>query len=164
MSEPRSTVMRANTSSSGVRGFAQDDSIARRDCFDVLLGEAPARFDWIEIGRVRRQVFDARVGAFDQLGDATIVMRLCVVEDHDVAKPEFRNEALTNPSNESIGVRRLEDGAHRDPPRKAHRPDHREARAPIHRTRINELFATTNPSMRSTHREIRSGFVDENEP
>jgi hypothetical protein len=147
-----------------VCGFAQNDSVARRYRFDVLLREGPARFDRIKVGRIGRQIFDASVGSFDQLDDAAIVMRLRVVENDDVAKLELWNEALANPSNESICIRGFEDGAHRDPTRQTHRADHRQARSPIHRARIDELFAATNPGVRATHREIRGGFVEENKP
>lgn len=125
--------------------LAQDESITRRYRFDVLLGERPTRLDWIEIGRVRRQIFDASVCTFDQLDDATIVMRFGVVEDDDVAAFELRDETFAHPLNEANGVGGFEDRSHRDPTREAHRADHREARSPIHRSRIDELFATTNP-------------------
>jgi hypothetical protein len=155
---------RPNSTTAGVCGFAQDDSITWRDRFDVLLCERPARFDWIQVRRVRRQVFDASIGPLDQRNDATVVMSLGVVENDDVAEFELRNQALANPSNEAIGIRRFEDRAHRDPTRETHGTDHREARAPIHWPWIDELFAATNPCVRATHREIRRGFVKEYEP
>jgi hypothetical protein len=144
--------------------FAQHDSIAWRDGFDVLFCQSPTRFDRIEIWRVRRQIFDASIRSFDQRDDATIVMGLRVVENDDVTEPELWNEAVANPLNESITVRGFEDGAKRDPTRESHRADHREARPPIHRPRIDELFAATNPRVRTTHREIRRSFIEENEP
>jgi len=68
--------MRTNTASSGL---PQGDSITWSDPFDVLLRKRPTRLDRIEVGRVRRQIFDASMGLLDQRDKATIMMRLRVV-------------------------------------------------------------------------------------
>ena len=163
MSEPRATVMWTNATTASVRSLPKRSAFARRDGFDVLLGEAPAGLDGIQVGRIRRQKFETRASRFDEVDDLGVLVRLRIVHDDDVAEMKLRREAFANPTHEARAVRGGKDRSHRDPTVATKRADHRHRCAPIHRTRIVEHLPATNPRVRTAHREIRRGFVDENE-
>src|SRR5689334_668134 len=82
---------------------------------DALLDEAPARFDRVQVRRVGRQVAKSDALRSKQGHEPDVLVRRRVVEDDDVSRPELREEATTHPRDETLLVRGLEHGAHREP-------------------------------------------------
>ena len=60
----------------------------RSDGADPFLDQAPPRFDGIEVVGVRRQVFQAGPGTFDERPHHAGLMGRQVVQHHDVATPQ----------------------------------------------------------------------------
>jgi len=148
-----------------VGGFAQGARIAGSNRADVLLRDRPRGLDGVQVGGVGRQVFDATATCLDERNDAGIVVRGGIVEDDDVAGAQLRSEPASNPVSEAIAIGCADHRAHRDPSVPTNRTDHREAvLPPVHWAAIDADFAPADPRMRTAHREVRCGFIEENEP
>src|SRR2546422_2434013 len=131
---------------------------------DPLLDQGPRRFDWIEIVRVGRQKLECRAALFDQVADASVLMRPQVVHDDDVAHAQFGHQAALHPRDEALRVGCLPGGAHRQPPIRSNRADHRQIVAPVHRPGIHDDVASLHPRVRAAHGEIRTRFIDKHQP
>src|SRR4051794_21236739 len=63
---------------------------------EPMLQEAPARLNGTEVGRIRWQEQQARLGAFDQPADFGRVVGTQVVEYDDVARVEARDQSFAD--------------------------------------------------------------------
>lgn len=107
--------MWANAMSGSMSGLAKRNSIARSDTANVLLREAPASFDRIEVGRIGRKKLDAGTACFDESRDARVFVSLRVIHDDHVARTQLGSELSTNPRREALAVCGFEHRAKRDP-------------------------------------------------
>src|SRR5207244_5352958 len=97
MREPLATMPWGNSKASPPRDASQRDGIARSVAADLLLLEAPARLDRVEVVRIRRQVDDADArGCAERVHSLVVVCRK-VVEDEDVAPLEPWEQLLRQP-------------------------------------------------------------------
>ena len=86
MSEPVATMPLGDTVARTTSDAAKRIGVAWRDATDVLLLERPARFDRIEIGRVRRQIDDANAARSTGGLYPRIVVGPQIVHDHDIGR------------------------------------------------------------------------------
>src|SRR5713101_2852264 len=97
MGEPLATMARCNAKARAASDAAKSDRISRSVPADLLLLQAPARLDRIEVMRVRREVDDADAAGRAESDDALVVMRGEIVEQQDVAPLELWEQLLGEP-------------------------------------------------------------------
>jgi hypothetical protein len=160
--KPAATVPRCDAVTRTARDAPKRVRIPRRATPNDLLLQCPRRFDWVEIGRVRRQVHDTNSVCPSSWNYATIVMGTEVVHDEDVAVVKPGEKSLREPLDESICVGGLVLRAQHNPARMPNRAEQREARTPLdQRYVIRQLAAALDPTVATTHRKIHPGFVEE---
>jgi hypothetical protein len=142
---------------------AKSDGMTRRMPTDELLLQSPARLDWIQIRRVRRQIEQPYTVMGARGANSRVVMSAKVVHDEDVASAKFWEEGGLEPSNEAVLVCGSKHGRLRDPAGKSNRAEHGEVGAPIHWNSVDELVTALDPSVGSTHRQVHAGFVEKYE-
>src|SRR5260370_27841773 len=62
------------------------------------------QLDWVEFRRIRRQVAQACAGGLDRLLDADDFVEGDIVDHHNVAALEYRNQTLFDVGQESLAV------------------------------------------------------------
>lgn len=164
MSKPVATMPLGDTVARTTSDAAKRIGVAWRDATDVLLLERPARFDWIEVGRVRRQIDDANAARSTGGRNPSIVVGPQIVHDHDIAAFELGQQLALDPRNEAVLVRGRKLTRQHDPSGEPNRPEQRKVRAPVHRDPIDELLAALDPRMAPTHRHVHPRLVEEHEP
>ena len=68
----------------------------------VLFLKRPARFDRIEVWRVRRQIEDAHAALLACGRDSLVVMGRQVIHDDHITGCKLRQERRSEPSNEAV--------------------------------------------------------------
>src|SRR5262245_30240984 len=164
MSEILAAVMGTHDVTSGAGGTAERGACPRRSGPEMFLDQPPSGFDRIEVVRVGRQQFHRRLAAFDDRTDRRILVRVEVVQHHDVAVPQMRRQTAADPVNERLGVNRVPFGAQREPALLAQRADQGQVVAPVHRPRFHIFLAAADPHVRAAHRQMGARFIDENQP
>jgi len=155
--------MWADAMSGGMRGLPKSRSVPWSDASNVLLRQAPASFDGVEVRGIRREKLDTGAACLDEGRDARVLMSLGIVHDHDIARPQLGCEPTTHPGCEAFAVCGLEHCAERDPPRDAYCTDHRQVRTPVHGAPFELLGAARNPRVRAPHRKVGAGFIEKYE-
>src|SRR6187200_1723977 len=155
MSEPLTTVIRADDVTCGPRHVAQSVSGARSKGADALLDEPPGRLDRIQVVRVRWQKSDTRPAADNDASDARIFVGAQIVEHDDIPGLQARGQTPSDPRDERLrrGGRPL--GAQRHPAALPNGADQRQVLAPVHRARLDVFGPPSDPYVRSPHRKMR---------
>ena len=125
MSEPAPAVLWTYEVPSALRGTSQRDGGARSDGPKPLLDQRPARFDRVEVVRVRGKKSQRGAGSFDEVPHRAGLMGAEIVKEDNVAAPEPRDQPAADPHREPVGVHGVPVGRHRDPAVDAHRAHHR---------------------------------------
>lgn len=130
---------------------------------NILLLEGPPRFDWIQVGRIGRQIEKANA-VFDACcGDTRIAMGRKVVHDEHVVGAKLGEQNALHPPNEPLLVRGGEHGRESDPSGQPDRSEDGQILSPVHGNAVDEFAASLHPRVRAAHREVHARFVDENE-
>ena len=155
---------RRNSIASATRNTAEGVDTSRRVLADVLLLERPARLDWIQIRRVRREVKDANASSTARNDDSLIVVRGEIVHHENVATTELREQLPLEPVDEAIRVGRGEHRALLHPPASSNCADQRQVLSPGHGDSLDVLGATLHPSVGPRHSTVEPRLVHEDEP
>ena len=164
MSKPIATMPLRDTVARTTSDAPKGIGVPWRDATDVLLLERPARFNRIEVRRVRRQVDHANTARSTGGLYPRIMVGPQIVHDHDVAAFELGQQFVFNPRNEAVLVGGCKLTCQHDPSGEPNRSEQREVRAPVHRNPIDELLAAPYPRMAPAHRHVHPGLVEEHEP
>src|SRR5712692_2321043 len=92
MGEPLATMARCNAKARAASDAAKSDRISRSVPADLLLLQAPARLDRIEVMRVRREVDDADAAGRAESDDPLVVMRREIVEKSEEHTSELQSQ------------------------------------------------------------------------
>ena len=109
------TVARSYAVASSAGNASQGNWIARGMTTNVLLLQAPAEFDGIEVLRIWREVDDLDADRFAERYDTPVVVSAEIIEDEDIARIEPGQELSGEPENEAILVGAGEHRAEHDP-------------------------------------------------
>jgi len=164
MREPGSQVTRANAFENVRNRAAQVFGGAMCEAAQVMLYEAPARFDRTEIGRVRRQEEEASTHRFHQFPDDGCVVGSEVVQDDHVAGIEARRERVAHELDESRAVHGTDEELVTENAVCAHSADHRKVLAPVPGLVVVDALASWGAPVGHAHREIAAGLVEHDEP
>jgi len=149
------------------RGMASDSSQceggSRSSRSNHSLDDAPGGLDGIEVGGIRREIFDPDAALLEYGADARVVMGLCVIEYDNIPRHQFRYQAVLQPADEAVAIGGFEEACSGDPTLKSKRAEHGQVVAPIHRSWVEQLVAFDDPAMRPSHRKIRARFVEKHE-
>ena len=120
-------------------------------------------FDWIEVGRVGRQVKQPCAGGFDDCAHAADFMGRQIVHDNGVALSQGGRQALLQPGHEDRAVHRAIDNEGRCDGIIA-QSSHKSCRFPVTMRHVADqpppLFAAA-PQPR--HLSVCPGFIDKNQ-
>jgi hypothetical protein len=119
--------------------------------------------DRVEIGAVGRQVQQTGFGAFDGRSDACDLVARQIVQHHDIAGLEFRNQELLDPSAELLAVDRPVEGARRDETVLPQRSDEGGGFPMTPRNRRDEALAARASAVEPRHFGRCAGFVDKDQ-
>jgi hypothetical protein len=155
--------MRAHRVASCAGNSAEGRRVARPTGLNVFLDQCPGRLDGIEVMRVGRQILHRCPDAFDGPPYGRLFVRAEIVQHHDGAPPQPRDECAPDPPEERLRVDGAPAGAEGHPSPPTDGADQGQVVAPIHRSRLDILAAPQDPRVRPTHREIRPGFIDEDQ-
>ena len=97
MSEILAAVMGTHDVTSGAGCAAERGACPRSHRPELFLDQRPRGFDGIEVVRVRRRQFHRGLAAFDDRTDHRILVRVQVVQHHDVARPQVRHQTAPDP-------------------------------------------------------------------
>ena len=100
-------------------GVSGSSSSVAEEFFELAEGQ----FDWVEIGRVGRQVADLGAGLFDGLDDAAHFVAGEIVHDDDVSWTKGLRQMLFDPTGEDVAVDGSLDAEWRDEARRTHRSE-----------------------------------------
>lgn len=164
MSKPVATMPLGDTVARTTSDAAKSNGVAWRDATDVLFLERPARFNRIEVRRVRRQIDDANAARSTGGLYPRIVVGPQIVHDHDIAAFELGQQLALHPCNEAVLVGGRKLTRQHDPSGEPNRPEQRQVRAPVHGNPIDELLAALYPRMAPAHRHVHPRLVEEHEP
>lgn len=123
----------------------------------------PAKFDWVEVGRVRRHVEDARARLLDQLSNARGVMGSEVIHHYDVADVERWTEVLAEELEEDMAICSTNVRHQCSDTSASERTEHREDMAAVAWNTPIDARADGAPGIFARHRDVRSRLVDEDE-
>ena len=155
---------RGDSVASATSDAPKEIGLAWRDAPNVLLLESPARFDRVEVGRVRRQVHDTHT-VFGTCGRDPGVMMGAEVVHHDyVSTSKPRQQLGFHPCDEAVLVRGREHAREHHPPSQANGPKEGKVLAPVHRDPIDQFLAALHPRVATAHRQVHPRFVEEDEP
>lgn len=163
MREPVPTVPLRDAMTRTPSYAAQGIGLARCEASDVLLLERPARFDRIEVGRVRRQVHKPDLSRGAGRCDSRIMVRVEIVHDHDISCTELRQQLALQPSDEAVPVRGRKHAREDNPSGQTNGSEQREVLAPIHRNGVDEFLSPPHPGMAAAHRGVEPGLVEEDQ-
>ena len=163
ISKPLAAMPRGNAKARSASDAAKSERVAWSVAADLLLLEAPARLDRVEVVRVRRKVDDAHAGVGAERDDALIVMCREVVEDEDVAALEPWEQLPRQPRDEAFLAGAGENGGEQDPAGQPHRAEQGEVLAPVHGRALDEFAALLHPGVAAGHRAVEPGLVEEDE-
>src|SRR5262245_22670905 len=108
---------------------------AWRTVTNTPLDETPGGFDGIEIMRIGRQALQGGPALLDEEANLGSLVRLQIVQQHNVASAQSRGEPTPHPGDKGGCVHRLPLRAQHDPAPAANGADEREVVAPVHRAR-----------------------------
>jgi len=163
MLEPTSAVAWGDAEPGASCDTTKCRGVARRMTSNVLLLQCPSGLDWIQIGRVRRHVYQLHPPRRAGGSDARIVVRGEVVHHEHVARTQLRKENGLQPSNEPLLVGCGEHGGERDPAGQSDRTKNGQVLPPVHWHALDEFIAAFDPCVRATHGEVHARFIEENE-
>ena len=140
---------------------AVDGALGRLAQERLQLGEGV--LDRVEVGRVGREVEQARAGCLDQLSHPRPLVAGQVVHDHDVAGPQLGDEDPLDVGLEGVAVdRAVEDEGRHDPV--LPQPGHEGGRLPVAvRDAGAQALASRRPPVASGHVGGGPGLVDEHQ-
>src|SRR5713101_4175271 len=164
MGEPFATMARCNAKARAASDAAKSDRISRSVPADLLLLQAPARLDRIEVMRVRREVDDADAAGRAESDDPLVVMRREIVEQQDVAPLELGEQLFGEPIDEALLVRAGKHRGEEDPAGQPHRAKEREVLAPVHGRALDVFAPLLHPGVAPGHRDVEPRLVEENQP
>ena len=163
MREPLATMPRCNAKAGTASDAAKGKGVSWSKPTDLLLLQAPARFDGIEVVGVRREIDHADTASGAKRYDAFVVVGRKVVEDKHVVFLELGEQLLREPIDKALLVGAGEHGGEKDPAGQPHRSEQSKVLAPVHRRALDELAALLHPSVAASHRDIQPGLVEEDE-
>ena len=121
-------------------------------------------FDWIQVGRVRRQVNQFGPDGFDRSRRCCGPVAREIVEHHDIARPQMRREKLFAEGGKAESVHRTVEN-HRGPRPLEADGMHQRVGLPVTAgNRVDQPLAAGGPASKSGHVRLQACFVDEHEP
>src|SRR5712671_2580950 len=139
-------------SDGALRGFAQQ-----------YLQRVEHQLDWIEFWRIRRQVAQACAGGLDRLLDADDFVEGDIVDHHNVAALEYRNQTLFDVGEEGLAVHGSFDHHRRHDTGLTEARDERQ-RFPVSHWHIpDQTLSARVPTVRPHHVGRDCSFVDKYE-
>ena len=120
--------------------------------------------DRIEIGRVFRQEDEASADIADRRPHDLSLMRAEIVEDHDVARLQCRDEELFEIGAEALAVDRPVEQAGRFDAVLAERGEESRGLPAAMRNLIDETLALRGPAAKPCHVGLRPRLIDEHQP
>ena len=104
-----------------------------------------------------------RAACPNEAPDFGVAVRLQIIQEHDIARPQARGEELADPRDEGRAVDSLPLRIQRDPTGRTDGVDHRQVLALVHRPRLDVLVAPSHLRVGSPHRQIRARFIEDDE-
>src|SRR3984893_15855680 len=133
---------------------AKSERIAWGVTADLLLLEAPAGRDRVEVVRVGREVDDRDAGVGAEREDGLSGVCGAVVEDENGAALEPWEQLPCQPRDEALLAGAGENGGEEDPAGQPHRAEQGEVLAPVHGRALDEFAALLHPGVAAGHRAV----------